>query len=278
MAAAKHLPGDIRQRIRELSYINHISQDKIAQSIGISPSKLSRFLREETSVLEPELIIKIAKLFHVSADFLLGMTDDRIPIDYDLHNLQLSGTAIRKLVTGEVEPNVVSQMIEHDLAAPVTHRIREIQDDEVREALNTAAKLSEQIVTSCMSDDPYSSELDTELIQMKKDAKSYHITREDVYLRQQALDEMADILYGNVLCKAPYHLTREEELARYELYDRIEEAQEKFCVGFNEGYRVEPLFRLWVQLCKVIHAPKRIQSLLEEALYEAFDKKREREA
>lgn len=184
MAAARHLPGDIRQRIRELSYINHISQESIAQSIGISSSKLSRFLREETNVLEPDLIVKLAELFHVSTDFLLGLTNDRIPIDYDLHNLQLSGTAIRKLVTGEVNAHVVTQMIEHDMAGPVTHRIRELQEYYVRNAMNTAAKLSEQILTSCLADDPSRPEQDTEVIQMKQDARNCQMTREDVFLKR----------------------------------------------------------------------------------------------
>lgn len=63
------------------------------------------------------------------------MTNDRIPIDYELQNLNLSGSAVRKLITGEVDANVVSQMIEHDLAGVVTQRVREIQDYEVREGI-----------------------------------------------------------------------------------------------------------------------------------------------
>lgn len=270
----QYLPGDIQIRIDELLYENQMSQDRLAQQLGISASKLSRFLRRETASLEPELIVEMAKIFHVSTDFLLGMTNDRIPIDYELLNLNLSGSAVRKLITGEVDANVVSQMIEHDLAGVVTQRVREIQDYEVREGINAIAKLSEQILTSALVDDPYRAETDPEIIRMKQEAKYSLMTREDQYTRQQTVNEMAHTLFSNICCTEPYYVTREEQWTRSMLSDRISAAQARFSASFTKSYRVEPLFRLWVQLCRVLHAPKRIQALLDQALYEAFEKEK----
>ena len=270
----QYLPGNIQIRIDELLYENQMSQDRLAQQLGISASKLSRFLRRETASLEPELIVEMAKIFHVSTDFLLGMTNDRIPIDYELLNLNLSGSAVRKLITGEVDANVVSQMIEHDLAGVVTQRVREIQDYEVREGINAIAKLSEQILTSALVDDPYRAETDPEIIRMKQEAKYSLMTREDQYTRQQTVNEMAHTLFGNICCTEPYYVTREEQWTRSMLSDRISAAQARFSASFTKSYRVEPLFRLWVQLCRVLHAPKRIQALLDQALYEAFEKEK----
>lgn len=52
-----------------------LSQGKAAKRLGISQVQLSRY---ESGKLEPglETLSKIAKLFHVPLDYLLGVTDD----------------------------------------------------------------------------------------------------------------------------------------------------------------------------------------------------------
>ena len=70
-----YLPGDTRQRIQDLIKDRKITQAELAEKVGLSNSALSRYLQGNTKNLGDGFIIRIAKYFDVSTDFLLGETD-----------------------------------------------------------------------------------------------------------------------------------------------------------------------------------------------------------
>ena len=65
-------PGKIRNRIQDLMKSRKVTQAELATRIGVSESSLSRFISGKTDKLGDENIIRIARVFHISADFLLG--------------------------------------------------------------------------------------------------------------------------------------------------------------------------------------------------------------
>ena len=67
-----YLPGKIRDRIQDLMKSRKVTQAELATRIGCSESSLSRFISGKTDKLGDENIIRIARVFHISADFLLG--------------------------------------------------------------------------------------------------------------------------------------------------------------------------------------------------------------
>ena len=67
-----YLPGDTRQRIQDLIKDSSITQAELAGIIGLSESAFSRYLKGQTEMLGDGYIIKIAKHFKVSTDFLLA--------------------------------------------------------------------------------------------------------------------------------------------------------------------------------------------------------------
>lgn len=69
------LPGTVRERIADLMKYYKVSQTDLALKIGCGDSLLSRFLTGKTDKLGDENIIRIAKAFNVSTDFLLGITN-----------------------------------------------------------------------------------------------------------------------------------------------------------------------------------------------------------
>ena len=79
-----YLPGDTRQRIQDLIKNRKVTQAELADKIGISESALSRYLQGKTEMLGDGYIIRIAKLFEVSTDFLLGETDIPHRKNYDI--------------------------------------------------------------------------------------------------------------------------------------------------------------------------------------------------
>ena len=65
-------PGKIRNRIQDLMKSRKVTQAELATCIGVSERSLRRFISGKTDKLEDENIIRIARVFHISADSLLG--------------------------------------------------------------------------------------------------------------------------------------------------------------------------------------------------------------
>ena len=64
----------IGQRIRELRIDAGISQQKLAEEIGVNRSAVS-FWESGTNESKATYIAKLAKFFGVSADYLLGLEE-----------------------------------------------------------------------------------------------------------------------------------------------------------------------------------------------------------
>lgn len=58
-----------------------VTQKKLAKQIGITPAKMSNYLTEKNEI-PCRVIVGIAEYFHVSADYLLGLTDEPEPPIY----------------------------------------------------------------------------------------------------------------------------------------------------------------------------------------------------
>lgn len=107
------LPGDTRQRIQDLIKDSSITQAELAGIIGLSESALSRYLKGQTEMLGDGYIIKIAKHFNVSTDFLLGETDIPDRKNYDIEELGISAEAAKLLYTGRLDSRVLNLLLEN---------------------------------------------------------------------------------------------------------------------------------------------------------------------
>ena len=85
-----YLPGKIRDRIQDLMKSRKVTQAELATRIGCSKCSLSRFISGKTDKLGDENIIRIARVFNVSTDFLLGEVDTPDRLNYDIAELGLS--------------------------------------------------------------------------------------------------------------------------------------------------------------------------------------------
>lgn len=66
----------ISQRIKELRAWNHISQKELSVKLFVTPQAISKWERDESSP-NPEAIAKMAEIFNVTADYLLGRTEQK---------------------------------------------------------------------------------------------------------------------------------------------------------------------------------------------------------
>ena len=107
------LPSDTRQRIQDLIKDSSITQAELAGIIGLSESALSRYLKRQTEMLGDGYIIKIAKYFNVSTDFILGETNIPDRKNYDIEELGLSAESAKLLYTGKIDARILNLLLEN---------------------------------------------------------------------------------------------------------------------------------------------------------------------
>lgn len=143
---SNYLPGTIRDRLQDLMKSHKVSQSELATRIGCSESMLSRFISGRTDKLGDESIIRIARVFNVSTDFLLGEVDIPDRVNYDISELGLSVQAARNLYSHQVNPQVVNALLENPEFANTTNLISGYLDDELAKGFAGQNQLYETVV------------------------------------------------------------------------------------------------------------------------------------
>ena len=127
--AQEYLPAPSNVRLADLMKEHNISQPELAKEIGCSKSTISRFISGAKGTLTHEQVLKIARLFNVSTDFLLGETNIPDRKNYDIAELGLSVEAAKNLYTGRINTEVVNLLLENARFAELTYRIAQYFDD-----------------------------------------------------------------------------------------------------------------------------------------------------
>ena len=130
-----YLPGDTRQRIQDLFKDSSITQAELAGIIGLSESAFSRYLKGQTEMLGDGYIIKIAKHFNVSTDFLLGETDIPDRKNYDIEELGISVEAAKLLYTGRLDSRVLNLLLENPHFSQLLALLARYQKEIVRSGI-----------------------------------------------------------------------------------------------------------------------------------------------
>ena len=78
---------DLGQRLQEQRILKNLSQKQVATSIGVSASVISNYESGER-VPSLEVLVSLARLYHCSADYLLGLdkTENAKPLDASMLN------------------------------------------------------------------------------------------------------------------------------------------------------------------------------------------------
>ena len=99
-----YLPADVRTRIVDLMKANKVTQKKLALTIGVHESTLGRFLNGTTEKLSEESVIRIARVFDVSTDFILGTTNIPDKKNYDIGHIPAKKFWSPRIVHGSLQP------------------------------------------------------------------------------------------------------------------------------------------------------------------------------
>ena len=145
------LPGTIHERIGDLRTSNGFSQKKLSEITGITPSQLSRIENGEIQNISSDILIKLAKTFGVSTDYILGLTTISTPKSYDISELGLSEGAVRGLINGTVDVHMLNRLMEHKTFPYLLYLIKTYFDNSISAGI-MARNAVIDMATSAMGD------------------------------------------------------------------------------------------------------------------------------
>ena len=68
----------MNNRMRELREDNDLTQKEVAEKLGITQRKYS-YIETGTQQLTEEILIGLSKIYNVSTDYILRLTDNKTP-------------------------------------------------------------------------------------------------------------------------------------------------------------------------------------------------------
>ena len=81
----------MRTRIKELRLEKNLTQESLAKYLGINQATLSK-LENESTIPDAMLLIRISHFFHVSTDYVLYLSEQRLSADLlladNMHHLK----------------------------------------------------------------------------------------------------------------------------------------------------------------------------------------------
>lgn len=120
---------EIAKRITNLREERDWKKTELARRLGISHSQVSRIESGETGTLSSDILIRMAEVFDVSTDYLLGLTEVRTKKNLDVAQLGISEEAAIQLASGKLDLGMLSRLIEHKEFAKVLFLMRAYLDD-----------------------------------------------------------------------------------------------------------------------------------------------------
>ncbi len=100
-------------RVSELRKDRGWKQNELADMIHVTRSQISRLESGETKNIGSDLLVSLAEVFHVSTDYLLGITPITTPKSYEITQLGLSEESVKRLLFRTIDADILNRMMEH---------------------------------------------------------------------------------------------------------------------------------------------------------------------
>ena len=123
------LPGTIGQRLSDLCTAAGITTKELSEKTDLEYSTLSRIKNDKNQKVAHEVVLKLARFFNVSTDFLLGLTDIPDKKNYTAEELGLSADAVKNLYTGAVDNRVADLLLSSPEFATLTAMLADYFDE-----------------------------------------------------------------------------------------------------------------------------------------------------
>ena len=144
-------------RLNNLRKDHDLSQKQLADQLHVTHSQISRIESGETKNPNISIVIDAARFFHVSTDYLLGITQITSPKSYDISELRLSEEAVTRLITRRIDVDILNRLLEHEHFPKLCIMIRNYFDDTIAEGImarNKVINLAVDQLTDLMTAEP----------------------------------------------------------------------------------------------------------------------------
>ena len=149
--AAKQLEGHPGDRIGDLRTNLGMTKKELSRKTGIDASQITRIENGSLKTISSDYLIKLAKELKTSTDYILGLTTVSVPKSYDISELGLSNEAVKGLVTGAIDIEILNRLLEHKNFPRLMHLIRIYFQDTAARGIMARNQLIE-IATASLSD------------------------------------------------------------------------------------------------------------------------------
>ena len=149
--AAKQLEGHPGDRIGDLRTNLGMTKKELSRKTGIDASQITRIENGTLKTISSDYLTKLAKELKTSTDYILGLTPVSVPKSYDISELGLSNEAVKGLVTGTVDVEILNRLLEHKSFPRLIHLIRIYFQDTAARGIMARNQLIE-MATASLSD------------------------------------------------------------------------------------------------------------------------------
>ncbi len=101
----------IQEKLKDLHVEHGLSLEQLAEATGISRFAFGTYENNETREIGGENLRTLAEYYHVSADYLLGITDTRKAADADLSVLKLGDDTVEFLKNRHFNHRLLCEII-----------------------------------------------------------------------------------------------------------------------------------------------------------------------
>ena len=103
----------IQERLKDLRVERGLTLEQLAEQTHLSKSALGSYEAEDFKDISHYALIKLAKFYGVTADYLLGLSETKNHPNTALHELHLGDASIDVLKTGKFNHRLLSELICH---------------------------------------------------------------------------------------------------------------------------------------------------------------------
>ena len=103
----------IQERMKDLRVERGLTLEQLAEEINLSKSALGSYEGDKLKDISHYAIIKLAKFYGVTADYLLGLSQTKNHPNADLADLRLSNDMIELLKSGRVDNSLLCELAAH---------------------------------------------------------------------------------------------------------------------------------------------------------------------
>ena len=104
----------IPERLKDLRVSDrHLTLEQLAEQTGLSKSALGKYESDDYKDISPFAIATLAKFYGVSADYLMGLSENKNPANSDLQSLHLNDKMVELLKSGSINTRLLCEFATH---------------------------------------------------------------------------------------------------------------------------------------------------------------------